>query len=451
MVGRRGKGEGSIYQRDDGVWVGAIDLGWVGGKRSRKVVNGRTRGDVVKKMMALQPVIAQGISPVSERLTVEAYLEQWLTTRVPGTITVRTEMLYAHVVHAYINPSLGKIRLAKLTPSDVARMLQDLEAKNFSPSTRRMARATLRQALRMAEQDGILARNSAAIAEGVKMDQREGRSFTPEQAKVFLAAVKDHRLEAAYVLTLALGLRRGEVLDLTWGDVEACEDTVVLSIRRQMVDDRDGVHLSDLKTVGSRRRLHLSPPLIELLEQRRVRQQAEELVRGPRWNNANDLIFTTSVGTPLNPDGFGKTVPKLCKEAGLGHWSIHELRHSCASLLMAQEVPLEVVAEQLGHASIRVTKDVYGHLMPSSRAKAAEAMRTVLFEDDVRASTQPSDGLATKLATNDVANSYSGPLTRDLVGRPGLDPGTLRVSSDYRGGPATRVVVVVADAPLVVV
>lgn len=379
MPGRRGKGEGSIYKREDGMWVGAIDLGWVGGKRSRKVVSGRTRGEVVRKVMTAQPIIAQGITPVSELLTVEKYLEQWLTTRLPGTISVRTETLYARAVHTYINPSLGKIRLAKLTPTDVARMLQDLEAKGYSSSTRRMARATLRRALRMAEQDGILARNSAAIAEGVKMNQREGRSLTSEQAKVFLAAVKDHRLEAAYVLTLALGLRRGEVLGLTWGDIEACEDTVVLNIRHQLVDDRDGIHLSDLKTVGSRRRLHLSLPLVELLEQRRVRQQAEEIVRGPRWNNVNDLIFTTSVGTPLDPGEFGKTVPKICKDAGLGHWTIHELRHSCASLLIAREVPLEVVAEQLGHASIRVTKDVYGHLMPSSRAKAAEAMRTVLF------------------------------------------------------------------------
>jgi integrase len=425
--GRRGKGEGSIYQRDDGLWVGAIDLGWVSGKRSRKVLNGRTRAEVVKKMMALQPVIAQGINPVSDLLTVEAYLEAWLRTRIPGTISVRTEMLYARAVHTYINPSLGKIRLVKLTPSDVARMLQDLEAKKYSPSTRRMARATLRRALRMAEQDGLLARNAAAIAEGPKMDQREGRSLTPEQAKVFLAAVKDHRLEAAYVLTLALGLRRGEVLGLTWGDVEAMEDTVVLNIRRQLVDDRDGIHLSDLKTVGSRRRLHLSRPLIELLERRRVRQEAEELVRGPRWNNVDDLIFTTSVGTPLDPGEFGKTVPKFCQDAGLGHWTIHELRHSCASLLIAQEVPLEVVAEQLGHASIRVTKDVYGHLMPSSRAKAAEAMRTVLFDENVRTDQGKSAPLATQLATFDVANNYSHPLTRDLVGRLGLDPSTLRL------------------------
>jgi integrase len=128
--------------------------------------------------------------------------------------------------------------------------------------------------------------------------------------------------------------------------------------------------------------------------QRRIRQDVEKLVRGPRWNNVNDLIFTTSVGTSEDPREFGRTVPQICKEPGLGHWSIHELRHSCVSLLIAQEVPLEVVAEQLGHASIRVTKDVNGNLMPSSRVKAAESMSTVLSEDDVRSSTGATTGLA---------------------------------------------------------
>ncbi|MHB2027847.1 MAG: tyrosine-type recombinase/integrase [Acidimicrobiales bacterium] len=425
MGGRRGKGEGSIYQRNDGRWVGSIDLGWSKGKRSRKVVSARTRAEVVLRLRELQPVIAQGITPASELLTVGNYLEAWLTTRLPGTIAVRTEMLYARAVHDYINPSIGKVRLVKLAPSDVARMLQELEARNYSPSTRRMARATLRRALRIAEQDGILTRNAASIAEGPKLDHREGRSLTPEEARRFLEAVKDHRLEAAYVLTLSLGLRRGEVLGLSWNDVELREGTVVLNVRRQLIRDKNGIHLSDLKTSGSRRILHLSQPLIQLLEKHRVRQEAEELVRGKRWNNEHELIFTSTIGTPLDPEQFGKTVPTLTKAAGLGHWSIHELRHSCASLLIAREVPLEVVAEQLGHASIRVTKDVYGHLMPTSRAKAAEAMRSVLFDDSVPSRSEPSVALATQLATLPVAESYLEPVTRDLVGRPGLDPGTL--------------------------
>ena len=425
MGSRRGKGEGSIYQRDDGLWIGAVDLGWSSGKRARKVVNGRTRAEVAKRMQEVQPTVAQGLRLAPDRLTVEGYLAEWVANRIPGTVTTRTEALYVRAVNVYINPSVGKVRLIKLTPSDVSQMLVDLEAKGYSPATRRMARATLRRALRFAEQDGLLSRNVAAIAEGPKMDRREGRSLTPKQAQIFLEAVVDNRLEAAYVLTLALGLRRGEILGLSWKDVVNAEDAVVLTVRRQLVRDKCGIHLSDLKTVGSRRTLHLSAPLVEVLERHRVRQEAEELVRGKRWSNEWGLIFTSTIGTPLDPEQFGKTVPKICESAGLGHWSIHELRHSCASLLIAMEVPLEVVSEQMGHASIRVTKDVYGHLMPKARAKAAEAMRSVLYGQNEPAGPLVSAGLATQMATSDVADNYSEHANRTFVGRPGLDPGTL--------------------------
>ena len=209
MASRRGNGEGSIYQRDDGLWVGALNLGWRNGKRVRKVVSSKSRGEVVRRMRSLQPAIAQGVKLAPDRLTVSQYLDGWLTDRIPGTITPRTETLYERAVTDYIVPSLGRIRLNQLAPSDVNRMLLEMEAKGYSPSTRRMARATLRRALRMAEQDGLLIRNVASIAEGPKMNQREGRSLTPEQARTFLVAVRGHRHEAAYVIALSLGLRRG--------------------------------------------------------------------------------------------------------------------------------------------------------------------------------------------------------------------------------------------------
>jgi integrase len=394
---------------------------------------------VAKRLQELQPTVAQGLTLAPDRLTVGGYLSEWAATRLPGTVSLRTEALYLRAANDYIIPSIGKVRLTKLAPSDVFRMLSDLETKGYSPATRRMARATLRRALRVAEQDGLLARNVAAIAEGPKVDHREGRSLTPEQARTFLDAVVDNRLEAAYVITLALGLRRGEVLGLMWEDVAHIENAVALTVRRQLVRDKSGVHLSDLKTVGSRRTLHLSTPLVEVLERHRTRQLAEEVVRGRRWNNEFGLIFTSTIGTPLDPEQFGKTVPKICEGAGLGHWSIHELRHSCASLMMAMEVPLEAVSEQMGHASIRVTKDVYGHLMPKSRAKAAEAMRSVLFDEDHSPRPRASVGLATQLATLSAAGDSSTPVTRDLVGRPGLDPGTLGLKeacvwSDWSGG-----------------
>jgi integrase len=119
------------------------------------VVSARTRGEIVKRLRELHPVIAQGVVPASDRLTVGEYLNGWIANRITGTITTRTEAIYERAVKVYINPSIGKLRLNKLAPSDVSRMLQDLQAKGYSPATRRIARSTLRRALRMAEQNGV--------------------------------------------------------------------------------------------------------------------------------------------------------------------------------------------------------------------------------------------------------------------------------------------------------
>src|SRR5205814_6850672 len=118
----------------------------------------------------------------------------------------------------------------------------------------------------------------------------------------------------------------------------------------------------------------------------------------------------TPIGTPLDPENFGHTVPRICEQAGLGRWTLHELRHSCASLLLAMGVPLEVVSETLGHSSIRVTKDVYGHLLAPARADAADSMARAL---STKEHDSDEDELATDLATRDVADKAKGALTSE--------------------------------------
>ena len=395
-TGRRGKGEGSIYRRSDGQWVGSVDLGLQGGRRRRKAVYGKTQREVREKLRELQRVVEGGSVPAPANLTVSRFLEDWLERFLPGTVSPRTERIYRNAVGAYIVPTVGSVKLRQLSPAHVSEMLSALEAKGYAPETRRIARAVLRRALRRAEQEGILTRNVAAIADGVKIPHREGRTLTPEQAKVFLGAVKGDRLEAAYVVALALGLRRGELLGLSWDDVELEDTMPLVRIRRQLLrHSGQGVLLADLKTAGSRRTLHLSQPIVDLLRVHRTRQSEEKRASGI-WQNSANLVFTSTIGTPLDPEAFGRTVPRICKKAELGHWSIHELRHSCASLLLAMGVPLEVVSDTLGHASIRVTMDVYGHLLAPSRMHAAEAMRRALWLSEL----PDFDPLASQLATN---------------------------------------------------
>jgi integrase len=436
MARRRGKGEGSIYQRGDGRWYGSISLGWEDGRRRRKTVNAKTRAEVVEKMRRLEQIVKTGVRPAPERLTVGEYLDGWLTERVPGTVTVRTEDYYRQIVRLHLKPLLGHVRLNQLAPADVSKLLATMEQRGYSPATRRSVRATLRRALRIAEQDGILARNAAAIAEGPKMNHREGRTLTPEEARRFLEALEGHRLAAAFNVTLALGLRRGEVLGLSWADLEPNgAGGAVLTVRRQLVRDPDGLNLVNLKTRGSRRTLHVSPTLLSILELHRDQQAFEAEAAGDGWSNNHDLMFTSTSGGPLDVDAFGKIVPRICKEIGLGHWSIHELRHSCASLMLHEEVPLEVVSEAMGHSSIRMTKDVYGHLMPRSREKAATAMDAVLFGADVQTDPDALGSVAARLAATEPSDDHEEgekrPLIRGSVRPSGFEPETcgLRVAS----------------------
>lgn len=206
--------------------------------------------------------------------------------------------------------------------------------------------------------------------------------MTVAQPKAFLDAVKGHRLEACFLLTLTYGLRRGEALGLRWCDLDA--DAGTLAVRRgvKRIKSRSGatrttILVGDLKTPKSRRTLYLTPQLLEAIKRHRALQAAERLLAGARWQD-EDLIFPSKVGTPHDPDNLSHTFSKICADAGLGHWHVHELRHSGASLMIAQGTPLEVVSEILGHSSITMTKDTYGHLFEDGKRAAAEAMGRLL-------------------------------------------------------------------------
>ena len=198
-------------------------------------------------------------------------------------------------------------------------------------------------------------------------------------------AAAGYRFEAAVVLALAYGMRRGEVLGLHWSvlDLEGGTLRVTHSVKR--VKDRDAssgrrtrLVVSELKTPKSRRLLVLTPELVARFRQHRVRQAEAQMAAGALWQD-HRLIFASEVGTPMDPDNFSHSFARLCERAGLGHWHPHELRHSGASLMLAQGTSLHVVSEVLGHASIAVTKDVYGHLLEGDKRAAAESMSRALF------------------------------------------------------------------------
>ena len=183
--------------------------------------------------------------------------------------------------------------------------------------------------------------------------------MTVEEAKAVLSAAEGDRLEALYLCGLMLGLRPGELLGLTWADVDL--DAGVVHVRRSLKRERAGMRLGDPKTPKSRRSLDLPPKVAEALARHRKDQAAERLLVGPAWDASWDLVFCTASGKPIDPSNLRRMFKALTNSAGIGDWHPHELRHSAASLLSASGVPLEQIADLLGHDGTRMTALVYRH------------------------------------------------------------------------------------------
>ena len=196
MSGRRGQGEGSIYQREsDGRWCTAVDLGWVDGKRKRKVIYGKTRKEVAEKLKVVLRDQQQGLPVAMERQTVGQFLARWLADTIAPNRRAKTHRSYEQIARCHIVPDLGRIQLAKLEPQQVQALLRRKQEAGLSPRTVAYIRAVLRQALNQALRWGLVARNVATLAEPPKVERFEIRPLSPAQATALLDAARGDRLE----------------------------------------------------------------------------------------------------------------------------------------------------------------------------------------------------------------------------------------------------------------
>jgi integrase len=232
-------------------------------------------------------------------------------------------------------------------------------------------RGVLVQILRHAERQGLVVRNVAALVPTPAGPRTAGRSLTIEQAEALLSTARGHALEAAIVVGLTCGLRPGELLGLHWDDVDL--DREVLAVRRALVRIGGAIRLGPTKNAAARRQLRLPEATAESLRQHRLRQDAHRCEIGEGWHDEG-LVFPTGIGTLQDPANLRRGLQQVTERAGLGRWHPHELRHSAASLLSAAGVPLEEVADVLGHSSTRVTSQTYRHRTTPTIEAAADAM-----------------------------------------------------------------------------
>jgi len=391
MNGRRGRNEGSITERLDGRWEARINLGWQlrpDGKRRRhrKCFYGATRAAVQAQLTAALRDQDQGLPIPTDQQTVREFLGRWLDDSVKPSVKQQTHDQYAQSVRLYLAPddALGKIRLTKLAPADVQRLINAKLKAGLSPRTVQLALVVLRRALDQAVKWSLIARNVAKLVDPPKMVRPKGRPFTPAQAVTFLEAIKGKRLEAVCTLAL-LGLRQGELLGLRWQDVDLEKRTVTISQSLQRIGRKhhDGakrkstLQFVDTKTDRSRRTLALPDFITAALRAYHVRQIERRLAMGRDWHESG-LMFTTGIGTPIEPRNLYRDFKLLLAKTELPSIRFHDLRHSAATLLLARGVPMRAIMELLGHSRIGVTMDTYAAVMPEMMREVANTMDVFL-------------------------------------------------------------------------
>lgn len=370
-MAKRGNGEGTVRQRPDGLWEARITLP----DGRRKSAYAKTRKEASAKLTATLRDLQRGVPVLTTSPTLGRYLDTWLAG-IQGSVKVRTHERYATLLRLHVRPTLGTLALPKLQPADLRTLYADKQASGLSAATVQRVHAVLHTALAQAERDGLIARNVASLVQAPRVAQHTMHTLSPEQARALLSAAHGERLEALYVLALNTGMREGELLALTWADVDL--EHARLQVRGSLQRSKaHGLAVETPKTTGSRRNITLSATAVAALRKHRAAQHEERLKLGSIWID-NNLVFTSEIGTFVHASNMlRRSFWPLLARADLPRIRFHDLRHTAATLLLGQGIHPKIVSEMLGHTKIGITLDLYSHVSPTMQSQATAALDAV--------------------------------------------------------------------------
>lgn len=377
---RRDYGEGSLYfKRGDNRWVGSF---YHNGER--KYVYGSVGGKKDEARQKLKEAIKQaeaGTLVASNKQTVATFLEYWLSVKKlplkPGAYAT-----YASYVNVHMVPHLGKIQLQKLARHHVQRFVNTLfNEEDLEPGTIQTAYTILNVAMSDAVEWQMLAANPCRAVSLPRVESRDYTVLNREQAQALIASLDGHALEALVTVALATGMRRGELLCLKWSDVDLERGHIYVQRSLTFINGQGYKEVTP-KTKSSKRHITLPRFAIETLKQHRTSQHITR-IDAQVWAEL-DLIFPAKAGKYIPTSTLQRTFRLLLERAGLPIMRFHDLRHTCATLLLSQGISPKVVQELLGHSSIKITMDRYGHVIPGMQETAMAAYDTLFTLNDTK-------------------------------------------------------------------
>ncbi|MFC9248053.1 tyrosine-type recombinase/integrase [Streptomyces sp. NPDC057136] len=370
---RNPNGAGSIWRRKDGRYEARVYVPQPNGTRKRKTVYGSTWDECDIKRQELVLRDRQGVPTPTRSAKLSEWLPYWLEEFVRDDRKKTTYAKYETHVRRYLIPQIGSKRLETLGAADVRRMLTAVTTQ-ASAATAKESHRVLRSALTAACREELISRNVVMLVPAPRVQSRELKPWDLEETATFLEAARKNPLYAAFVLAVALGLRRGEVLGLRWSDIDLERRT--LTVQNQIQRVQKELYADSTK---NRRTRAIPVPLmcVAPLRWQRLRQGEQRLAAGHACNDS-DYVFTTRTGRTIEPRNLSRSFERITEDAGLRRIRLHDARHGCATLLFAAGVPARVVMEILGHSQIAVTMNIYTHVSDASRREAMGHMDRLL-------------------------------------------------------------------------
>jgi integrase len=363
-------GAGSVYQREsDKRWVASIKDPNSGERIERYA---KTRREAEKKLEDIKFEIRQGTLATGPQQTLAQYLEYWLETVHRPRVRISSYYKDRGIIYNHLIPTIGHITLQKLTPYHVQNLCHSKEQAGLKPGTVGNIRQVLHNALKTAVNWGLVGRNICSVVPPPKAKPHARTVLDMDQAKQLLAIAKGNRLEGLLTLTVATGLRRGEILSLKWADVNLEERSIQIQRTMSRVG-KFGVVASEPKTVRGRRKILLPQFAVEALKQHRQYQLERKAQAGEQWEE-HDFVFPNLYGRFWEPTYLDQMFKRLLVTSGLPVVRFHDLRHSAATILLSMGVHPKVVQELLGHSQISTTLDTYSHVLPSMQQEAMKML-----------------------------------------------------------------------------
>jgi integrase len=331
----------------------------------------RTKTEALSAEATARDELNKGTHINPSKTTFGDYLTEWLQNR--RDLRAVTKHGYSIIIKQHITPAAGRVTLGNLNALTIENILGAIEAKGLSESFNRNVFKVIHKSLSDAEAKQLILRNPASFVSKPKVTKKEMAHWSPEEAKKFLTAVSNHRLSLLFVLALYCGMRQGEILGLRMSDIDLENKKIYI---RNILNFKKQLQVGT-KTAAGTRSISISPLVADEIKKRIQIIEEERRATGESYNNLGFLICAKS-GLPIPKHHIHKLWTRLLEKTGMRKIRFHDLRHTCASLLLTLGIHPKVVQERLGHTSFKITMDLYSHLMPNMQSEASDALENLL-------------------------------------------------------------------------